>query len=190
MFKTFSTGVILGVIAAGAAAQFVPLFDLQREASIISVQPNGGNAEVFNIELPTDRILLGSADAALTPAGLTWPDASVLRGSKVELFKIRNSKKRVVGVASRLAGAAAQVSPSVEWTLYLPARGALYVPMAAVADGGRAGSVRAGTREFQNRRGQVAEVFIADEGSEADGRIELRATLVATDAGNGEGEAP
>lgn len=190
MFKTFSTGVILGVIAAGAAAEFVPLFDLQREPSIIAVQPNGGNAEVFGIELPTDRILAANGEGAATPAGLEWPAASVIRGTGIELFKIRNSKRRVVGVASRITMDSPQQSPSVEWTLYLPARGALYVPMPGITDGGRTGGVRAGTREFELRRGQVTEVYLADSGSETDGRIELRATLVATSNGDAEDKAP
>lgn len=183
MFKTFSTGVILGVLAAGAAAQFVPLVDLDREASIVTVQPNGGNAELFRIDLATDRIMAGSRTLARpTPDGLAWPDTRALSDTEVELFKMRNAEDRVVGVASRIAGAGVS-----EWALYLPARGTLYVTMAA-ADG-RLGTVRAGTREFARRRGNVTERYVAG-GDAGEGRIELHAFLVSTEVEGEEGTAP
>ena len=42
MFKTFILGVILGVSGAIALLYFVPVVDVARENSIITVQPNGG----------------------------------------------------------------------------------------------------------------------------------------------------
>jgi len=181
LFKTFSTGVILGVVLAATAANYVPLFDVEREASIITVQPNGGNAELFQIQLPGDRIVAGGrATAPPVPEDLQWPDAATLAGAGLELFKVRNAANRVIGIASRI-----ELSPqATEWALYLPARGAMYVPMAASPEGGRAGTLRAGTREFARRGGRLTEHFLAAGTDDApDGRIELRAYLVATDAG-------
>lgn len=190
MFKTFSTGVILGVLAAGAAAQFVPLADLHREASIVTMQPNGGNAELFRINLATDRIMAGSGTLSTpTPDGLAWPDSEALSDTEVELFKMRNADDRVVGVASRIAAAGDGGRDVSEWALYLPARGTLYVTMAAAAEDGRIGTLRAGTREFAMRRGTVTERYVAG-GAGADGRIELRAFLVSTEVEDEAGAAP
>jgi hypothetical protein len=193
LFKTFSTGVILGLILAGAAAHFLPLFDLHREVSLIAVQPNGGNSELFQIHLPADRIVGGrNGMPNRTPANLVWPDLAILERTGVELFKMRNAKDKVVGVASRISASGSDGIPVFEWALYLPARGSMYFPMstAAAADGMRSGSLRAGTQEFANRRGSLGEVFLPeatdDEQQEA-GRIELRAELISTrqnDAGS------
>lgn len=160
------------------------------------MQPNGGNAEVFQINLPSDRIMAGGSKLQdPTPPTLAWPDVAPLADTEIELFKVRNSNNRVIGVASRVAVSDAQSPQAVEWMLYLPARGSMYVPMtvAPAPDAGRVGALRTGTREFSNRRGNVSERYLPKAGADDDemqGQIELRATLVSLDTGDTGGEAP
>ncbi|MEX2258646.1 MAG: hypothetical protein WD672_08050 [Woeseia sp.] len=181
MFKTFSTGIILGLIAAGAAAHFLPLYDLHREASIVTVRPNGGIAELFQIHLPADRILAGGRNLPdPVPDRLAWPEA--LDSSAMELFKIRNANDRVVGIASRIQGAVPQTPEVVEWMLHLPARGSMYIAMAndSGVEGNRTGSLQKGTREFAGKHGTIRETFVPSGSDDSStGRIELLVFVVA-----------
>lgn len=187
MIKTFSLGVILGVAAAFALLFFVPAVDQGRERSIISVQPGGGNREVFHVNLPGDRILAGGGNSELAfPAAIDWPDFEGLADSQTELFKIRNDDERVIGVASRIA--AGQRQPFVEWAVHMPARGTIYVVLDGntTAAGNRVGVLNAGTREFSELRGNVIERYVADVGTTEDGdsvgRLELITALVGPEA--------
>lgn len=182
MIKTFSLGILLGIVLAAVLVYLVPVVDQHREASIISVQANGGNTESFHVNLPDDRVLSGAPSDAVVPAGLDWPDDARLVNSQAEVFKIRNRDDVVVGVASRIAGAVAGSGRIVEWTLHLPARGSVYASMAPAADaaGVREGRMLAGTREFANMRGVVRESFVeSTPGAESrSARIELVTALV------------
>lgn len=185
MFKTFITGIVLGIAAAGAALYFLPVVDQFREQSMIVVEPNGRNTEVFHVNVPMDRILVGTpAREAPVPAGLQWPEDPILAESRTEMFKIRNGKDAVVGVASRIAASNDESGDVVEWVLHLPARGSAYVLMQPLAaeDGYRAGSMVAGTREFATLHGPATERWLADEsgieGAPA-GRIEFSTAFVA-----------
>jgi hypothetical protein len=188
VIKTFSLGILLGIVLAALLVYLVPVVDQHREASIISVQANGGNTESFHVNLPDDRILFGAPSDSVLPAGLDWPDDARLAGSQAEIFKIRNRDDVVVGVGSRIAGSVAGAGRIVEWTLHLPARGSVYASMslAADADGVRDGRMLAGTREFANMRGVVRERLIesAPEAASGSARIEVVTALV------GKGEAP
>lgn len=183
MIKTFLFGIFLGLLAAAGALYALPLVDQHREASIISVAPNGGNVELFQIQIPSDRVLIGRADASeALPEGLEWPTDEFLAGVRTEVFKIRNERDAVVGVASRTTIANAD-PPTIEWLLHLPARGSMFVAMnfAATEDGFRSGTIRAGSREFEPLSGGLTERWVADESDEPDanlGRIELRAKFV------------
>lgn len=181
MIKTFSLGILLGIVLAAVLIYLVPAVDQHREASIISVQANGGNTESFYVNLPQDRILFGAPSDAVVPAGLNWPDDARLANSQAEVFKIRNRDDVVVGVASRIAGMVAGSGRIVEWTLHLPARGSVYASMSTSADatGTRDGRMLAGTREFANVHGIVREKFSEDAQDESRGaRIELVTALV------------
>lgn len=189
MFKTFNFGILLGIAATGALLYFVPAVDQHREASLISVQANGGNSEAFHINLPEDRILAGMAGVdEPVPSGLEWPADGILADAEIELFKIRDRKDAVVGVASRMTGPVEAADSMIEWTLHLPARGTMYVEMEETpgADGYRNGSLRAGTREFADRHGSVRERFIdaappPEAGASGiEGRIELATALTGT----------
>lgn len=180
MFKLFMLGVFAGLAGAAALLYVVPVVNLDREVSIISVQPNGGNREEFHVNLPGDRLMAGvGGQAGGFPAEIDWPDHLDVEPSQTELFKVRNSNDRVIGIASRLAAGGAE--PFVEWVVHLPARGTMYLHLdSTVDDGGvRRGSLRGGTAEFETRRGNAAEQFVAADGDAAgDDRLLLVTALV------------
>ncbi len=181
MLKTFILGIVLGIAATAGILYAVPAVDQHREASIISVTPNGGNSESFHINIPMDRIMVGHAGQVL-PAELDWPDDESLADVRVELYKLRNSKDTVIGVAARTAE---DESGLIDWVLHLPARGSLYFNIDPVPrEGGfRAGQMRTGTREFSGMVGAMTESWAADtsgtDGSPA-GRIQLHASYSRT----------
>jgi hypothetical protein len=194
LFKVFSLGIFLGLALAGAAAYFVPVADLHREPSQMTVRPNGGVVELFTARIPDDRIMAGTSLAtAKVPANIKWPQELSDAGIELELFKLRNRDGVVVGVASRLAGGQALQNSggknSIEWVLNLPARGSVYFPMSADADanGFRNGLLRGGSREFSRHTGSLLERFVADD-TDTGGQIELQLTVVgpAQDAAGGE----
>jgi len=156
----------------------IPAVDQHRELSIISVLPNGGNTESFHINVPMDRIMIGApGQLEPLPAGLLWPADEILADVRTELFKIRNSRDKVVGVAVRNA-ARDGGTDLLDWVLHLPARGSVFVNMSpdAMQGGYRIGKFRAGTREFAPLTGTMTESWIVDTtGAEEapDGRIEL-----------------
>lgn len=184
MIKTFITGIVIGIVAVIAALHLFPAVDQAREASIISVSPNGGNRESFHVNIPMDRIMVGAQgrDNPLPP-GMVWPGDPLLAGTRAELFKLRNSRDAVIGVASRIAARDQTVGQIVEWVLHMPARGSIFVTMSPQsASGSRVGSMRAGTREFATLVGRVSERWQADaEGSANAGRIQLDATFVSSE---------
>lgn len=186
MIKTFITGIVMGITGVIAALYFVPVIDQHREVSVISVTPNGGNSESFQVNIPMDRIMVGDQDSTTPlPLGLEWPETSLLGDSRTELFKIRNSRNAVIGVASRVAATNQKLGNVIEWVIHLPARGSMYLTLSPQsADGGRYGDMRAGTREFESLIGKVSERWVANEsGTEGApaGRIELVATFVSTE---------
>lgn len=175
---------MLGIAATGAALYFIPAVDQFREQSLIVVQANLGNTESFHVNIPMDRIMIGSpSQGKPLPAGLKWPDDEQFADTRAELFKIRNGQDAVVGVASRIAASHEDSGDIIEWVLHLPARGSAYIGLRPeVAAGGyRSGELTAGTREFASLRGQVTERWVADESGIDDapaGRIEIITALV------------
>jgi hypothetical protein len=183
LLKTFFLGIVLGLAAAAGALYAIPVVDQVREASIVKVTPNGGNSETFYISVPMDRIVLGDAgQAGAVPPGLKWPTDEVLANVRAELFKIRNARDAVVGVAVRTA-ATSQENNVIDWVLHLPARGSLFVNMdvAPLEGGFRIGEIASGSREFAPLSGFMTERWIVNDSNEEDapaGRIELLATYV------------
>lgn len=183
LLKTFILGILLGLAAAAGALYAIPAVDQVREASIVEVAPNGGNIETFRINVPMDRLMIGAPDQVNPlPPGLVWPDAAELAGVRAELFKVRNERDTVVGVAVRTAtqkGAEAVI----DWVVHLPARGSLFVNMdtSPREDGYRVGSMRAGSREFARLSGFMTERWVENKSEDEDvpaGHIELVATYV------------
>lgn len=186
VIKTFITGIVLGVAVVIAALYVVPVVDQYREHSIITVSTNGGNAEAFHVNIPMDRIMVGNPDSKQPlPPGLEWPDQPLLNDTRVELFKLRNSRNAVIGIASRLAAENDGLGSIIEWVLHMPARGSMFVGLSPTpVDGGRVGALRAGTREFESLVGKLSERWVADTSADDDGqagRIELVATFVSTE---------
>ncbi len=181
MLKTFIIGIILGIAAAAGALYAYPAVDQHREASIVSVAPNGGNVESFHVNIPMDRVMVGAPGRKQPlPPGMEWPTDERLSGIRMELFKLRNTRDVVVGVASRTSASDAEV---IEWVLHLPARGSLYVSMQAEApeSGIRRGGITAGSREFAPLNGFMTERWVADPSGEQNapsGRIELLANYI------------
>jgi len=183
LLKTFFFGIALGLVVAAGALYAVPVVDHEREASIVTVAPNGGNVEMFHINIPMDRIVLGApGQVGAVPPGLEWPDEVALSNVRAELFKIRNARDTVVGVAVRTA-AENEGRDIIDWVLHVPARGSVFVNMDVDAQEGgfRLGKIRSGSREFGSLSGFMAERWIVNESNEEDapaGRIELQATYV------------
>lgn len=184
MFKTFLLGIAIGLAGMYALLHFVPVVDQHREASQVSVQANGGNAESFHINLPYDRIMVGVPGLSnTTPAGLAWPDDQIFAGSQAEVFKIRDRDDTVVGVASRIASTRETTGSFIQWVLHLPARGTMFISMQQdpTTEGFRSGVLRAGTRDFAELSGEIRERFlteVADTDGQAGKRIQLVTALV------------
>jgi hypothetical protein len=183
LFKTFLIGIVLGLAAAAGALYAIPAVDQEREASIIAVAPNGGTFEQFQINIPMDRIVVGTpATGEPVPPGLEWPTDPKFAAVRTEMFKVRNARDSVVGVGVRTAARHGDENV-VDWLLHLPARGSLFVSMNAVPEesGARVGTLISGTREFAGLRGSLGEHWVANESDDEDaplGRIELRARYI------------
>ncbi len=183
MLKTFFIGILLGLVATAAGLRAYPVVDQQREQSIVSVAANGGNVESFHVNVPMDRIMVGKPGRKEPlPVGLEWPEDPMLQNVHIELFKIRNARDTVVGVAARTV-ADDGPTPVLDWVLHLPARGSVFVNMSPepVEGGYRVGKLRAGSREFRTLNGSLTERWLPDTSGEEDapqGRIELVTTFV------------
>jgi len=183
LVKTFVIGILLGVVASAAGLYVIPIVDQHREPSIVSVAANGGNVEAFHIKVPMDRIMVGKPDRKKPlPVGLEWPEDQKLQDIHIELFKIRNTRDTVIGVAARTAANDGS-NEVIDWVLHLPARGSVFVNMKSTpVDGGyRNGEFRAGSREFESMSGSMTERWLPDTSGEEDapqGRIELVTTFV------------
>lgn len=186
MLKTFIAGLVLGIAGVIGVLYAVPVVHQHREASIITVRPNGGNSERFHISVPMDRIAVGAAgNAEPVPPGLEWPDVPLLEGLNAELFKIRNERDAVVGLAARVAVDDEQ-SQLIEWVLHLPARGSAYVTMSSqpLEGGYRGGMLRHGTREYATVTGSMTERWVpaeADDAMPVQGRIELDVVFIGVE---------
>ena len=183
MLRTFIVGIVLGIAGAAAGLHLYPVVDQHREASIVSVAANGINIESFHVTVPMDRIMAGEhRQTTPIPASMDWPTDDLLRATRVELFKIRNSKDAVVGVAARTVARDGS-DDIIDWVLHLPARGSVYVSMQpeALRGGYRQGELRAGSREFARLGGGMTERWVPSKSADEDapaGRIELVTTFV------------
>ena len=183
LLKTFFFGILLGIAAAATALITIPAVDQKREVSVVTVAQDGANLESFHISIPMDRVMNGGPDEGTSlPSGLSWPKDDILAGISAELFKVRNARNTIVGVAARTV-AREEDSEHIDWVIHLPARGSLFINMEPQAEdsGYRIGTLRAGSHEFDDLSGFVTERWVADTSGEEDaptGRIELLATYV------------
>lgn len=177
MKKTFLLGLLLGIGGAVWFAGWYPVVDPVRFPSESGVARNGGRTESFHIQIPDDRVLRAVSPAAAGPA---MPDGVIslpadAGDAAAELYRLRNASGKVIGLASRVwhGGDA----PYTDWTLLLPARGAVYLTAAgagnpaAGADVPRPvlGDVIGGSREFSGIVGSYSEEWTIEE-RDADGR--------------------
>jgi hypothetical protein len=185
LLKTFIFGILLGIAAAAAALYLIPVVDQHREVSLVTVTPNGGNVESFHINIPMDQVMVGAAnEASGYPAGLDWPDDEILANVSAEIFKVRNERDTVIGVAARTV-AKEESAEIIDWVIHLPARGSLFINMEPQPQEGghRIGQLRAGTQEFELLLGFATERWQPDTSGQKDapaGRIELVATYVSS----------
>ena len=183
MIRTFWIGVLLGIAGAAGALYAIPAVDQHREVSIVTVKPNGGNLESFHINIPMDRVMAGGlGQGSGLPVGIAWPDDEILVNVSAEIYKVRNARDTVIGVAARTEAKEGD-TVLIDWVIHLPARGSLFINMdpVPVEGGGRIGRLRAGSREFAALTGFVTERWVPDTSGEEDapaGRIELLATYV------------
>ena len=185
MFRTLTFGFVLGLVATVAGVYYFPVVDQYRESSVISVAPNGGNSEAFYVNIPMDRIMVGVPNQEEpVPPGLDWPTDAAFADVRTELFKVRNARDMVVGVASRMAAQSDEFGDTIEWAVHLPARGTFFASIAPESVDGdrRLGSLRAGTREFRPMSGSVSERWIANidnlDEDAPEGRIEISTLFV------------
>ena len=184
MVKTFLVGIILGIVAAAGALYANPIVDQKREISYSSVAPNGGIRESFHINIPVDRVMVGAAGQSVgLPVGLEWPDDEILKTLSTEMFKVRNERDVIIGIAARTVAVEEEASV-IDWVLHFPARGTMFINMSADAadDGHRVGELRAGTEHFAPMTGFITERWVTDTSDAEDapdGRIELHAVYVS-----------
>lgn len=128
MKKIFLLGLLLGIGGAVWLAGWYPFVDPVRFASESGVARNGGRTESFHIQIPEDRVLgaaTAGAAAPSVPTGLSLPEAA--GDGAVEIYRLRNASGKVIGLASRVRGGDGAYT---DWTLMLPARGALFLTAA------------------------------------------------------------
>jgi len=184
LLKTFLIGIVLGIGVAAGILYSVPVVDQFREVSIVSVAPNGGNSEAFHINIPVDRVMIGaSGKNSNVPLGLVWPTDTGFENISTEVFKIRNEKNTVIGVAARTVANEGDTDLT-DWVIHLPARGSLFINMEPQTQEGRPriGELRTGSREFDDLSGFIAESWVSKTASEEgipQGRIELLANYVS-----------
>jgi len=185
LLKTFLVGILLGLAVAAGALHTVPVVDQIREVSIITVATNGGNSEAFHINIPADRVMIGATgkDSGV-PVGLNWPKDSVFQNISTEIFKIRNARNAVVGVAARTVAKEGDTDLT-DWVIHLPARGSLFINMEPKTKNGRLriGNLRTGSREFNDLNGFVTESWVSGTSAKdgaPEGRIELLANYVSS----------
>lgn len=172
-------------------AYFYPLPNQLRVRSDIEVVANGGRKEDFYIHLDRDRITQAQQDlVAAFPA----------QGIHADLFKLRNTSGKVIGLASRMTSlipdANGEFELAVNWLLLLPSRGSFLLSQnpsslsPALAEGAnlelniQQGRMVVGDREFSELAGSYVEMPLSKD-TDGDGKAEsvllLSTLLVGVD---------
>ncbi|HJP05222.1 MAG: hypothetical protein QF897_03585 [Gammaproteobacteria bacterium] len=173
MIKRFLAAFALGMVLTLIAISFYPFQKAPRFPSSAAVLNNGGREEVFFIRLPDDR--LGNPRSATTAAFPRTAFASDGNDRIVaELFRVRDTEGRVIGIASRITGTVAGIRGAAgvtDWILVIPSRGALIMSRGGVPVGEipelpanrmglpapKSGIMMHGTDEFSELAGFYAE---------------------------------
>ncbi len=184
MKRLLLIGLILGIATGTALLGFVQPLDHVYRKSVARVAPNGGRVEVFQIELPGDRLLSVSGDNVAqesVPAGVQLPAAPRLENVRVEAYFLRDAERQIIGVASRLSDAEGSAD---DWTLYMPARGAMFLSgdEAFVDDIGQQavrGLIVGGSESMSENSGQFIVRRIAPTDTDDKRRIEIETIVQA-----------
>jgi len=141
--RTFVFSFLVGVALTVAIAALFPLPSHERFVSQIEVLTNGGRGEEFQIRWPQDRLALDADSTRMQmgeTAGLVVMPGAAAGPAAVELFRLRDVRGNVIGLASRLTapmpsrrGGRQSVS---NWTLVIPSRGSLLLSQENGADMG------------------------------------------------------
>ena len=192
--RLFLATFILGFLLSLLAASVYPLPNAPRLRSDAAALANGGREESFFVRLPDDR--LGSPRAAAvadfpTPAFASDGESRIL----AELFRVRNSEGRVIGLASKMSGEVAAganwARENTDWMVLIPSRGALLgstegrpadetreYPVERMGfDIERSGLLVHGTDEFEGLTGffmEIPTIDGVDENGQSQGQLELR----------------
>jgi hypothetical protein len=194
LLRLFLAAFLFGALLTLLAARLYPLPDMPRLPSDATALANVGREEMFYIRLPDDRV--GSPRAASVAP---FPKQAFAREGAdrilAELFKLRNSEGRVIGLASKMSGPVAfpnqRRRDNTDWILLIPSRGALlmstegrpadqernYPSNYLGLDPTRAGVIVAGTNEFKGLAGffiEETEVERVDENGQSFGTLSLR----------------
>ncbi|MEJ2602135.1 MAG: hypothetical protein P8172_02375 [Gammaproteobacteria bacterium] len=192
MKKTFLLGFVFGIGGAVWLAGWYPFVDPVRLPSESGVARNGGRTESFHVGLPEDRIARVGRDVDPVPASLSLPDGPGFDDIRFELFRLRSASGKIVGVASRIRRGGD--GGYTDWTLFLPARGALFLgsPDADPAPYARrrgaapvvVGRVLQGSGEFSGLTGSFREDWRIS-GRDAEGWLagEIELMTVTQDTG-------
>ena len=140
MMRLFFLSLLAGIALTVTAAVLLPLPRNERLPSSIEVLTNGGRQESFIIHWPQDRVALPGqlpgTEPVVTGGALVMADTD--SPVSIELFRVRDSAERVIGLASRTTArlpgqrlAAASVS---NWIVMIPSRGTLLLSQENSAD--------------------------------------------------------
>jgi hypothetical protein len=185
---------LIGALLTLLVARLYPFPEAPPIPSDASALANGGREEAFYIRLPGDR--LGSPRAAAVAA---FPEQKFVRQSNdriiAELFRIRNSSGRIIGLASRMSGPVAasedRAMRNTDWIVMLPGRGSLMMSSAGhPVDQGRrypsnrmgldpakSGLILHGTDQFSDLNGFFIEEVEVDSVDD-DGQVRGVLTLI------------
>jgi hypothetical protein len=135
--RAFAIGALLGALALFAAWPFLPpVVESPRAEPVVAAGPKGERVESFVLEVPADAIAVtngGRLALAPFPPGIAlFTEPRIAKGLAV-LGKVRDARGEVIGYASELEVfeetdlSKGDVVWDTDWTLVLPARGALFL---------------------------------------------------------------
>ncbi len=141
MIRQFFISLVFGVVVTVGLATVLPFSKHQRFPSDIEVIANGGRQEVFKIRWPEDRIALPGdiAGTSVVSSGGAFVFRQSGQAVSAEIFRLRNSTDRVIGLAARTIGRMPgrgdlSVGSMAHWSLLIPSRGSLLLAQQNSAD--------------------------------------------------------
>lgn len=134
--RSVLAGIAIGILVAIVAAYFSSPPEHLRVEPIVSERSTGERVESFFVEVPTDGIAVSNSGRMLLapfPPGIPLFSEERIRNSLAVLCKVRDANGELVGYASELEVfgqtdlSQGDVVWDTDWTVVLPARGALFL---------------------------------------------------------------